>query len=75
MNSISTSNGNKAKGHPAGTNKEKNFKPCLLKPKIVAPKTIVKLSENVNMKWLVEAKLYGRLDINIISYDIILFIL
>lgn len=75
MNSINTSNGNKAKGQPAGTNKEKKFKPCLLNPKIVAPKTIVKLSENVNMKWLVEAKLYGRLDINIISYDIILFIL
>jgi len=75
MNSINTSNGNKANGQPAGTNKEKNFKPCLLKPKIVAPKTIVKLSENVNMKWLVEAKLYGRLDINIISYDIILLIL
>ena len=59
MNSINTSNGNKAKGQPAGTNKEKNFKPCLLNPKIVAPKTIVKLSENVNIKWLVLAKLYG----------------
>ena len=50
MNSISTSNGNKAKGHPAGTNKEKNFKPCFWNPKIVAPKTIVKLSENVSIK-------------------------
>lgn len=57
MNSINTSKGNKANGHPAGTKSEKNLSPCLLKPNIVAPKTIVKLSENVNMKWLVEAKL------------------
>lgn len=62
MNSIKTSRGNKAKGHPAGTNREKNFKPCTLKPKRVAPNTTVKLRENVKMKWLVEAKLYGLLD-------------
>jgi hypothetical protein len=50
MNSIKTNNGNKAKGQPAGTNKEKNFKPCFWKPNIVAPNTIVKLRANVNMK-------------------------
>lgn len=57
INSIRTNRGNSPRGHPAGTNKEKNFKPCFWKPKIVAPNTIVKLRENVNMKWLVEAKL------------------
>ena len=30
MNSIKTSKGNNPNGQPAGTNKEKNFKPCLL---------------------------------------------
>ena len=39
MNSISTNKGNKAKGQPAGTNKEKNSNPCLLNPNIVAPKS------------------------------------
>jgi len=57
INSIITNKGNKAKGQPDGTNKEKNSKPCLLKPNIVAPNTIVKLNENVKAKWLVEAKL------------------
>ena len=57
MNSIKTNKGNNPIGHPAGTNKEKNFKPCLLNPNIVAPKTTVKLNENVKIKWLVEAKL------------------
>ena len=57
MNSINTSNGNRAKGQPEGTNKEKNFRPCKLKPKIVAPKTTVKLNEKVKTKWLVLAKL------------------
>jgi hypothetical protein len=57
MNSIKTNTGNNAKGHPAGTNKEKNFKLCLLNPNIVAPNTIVKLNEKVNTKWLVVAKL------------------
>jgi len=52
MNSIKTNTGNNAKGHPAGTNKEKNFKLCLLNPN-----TIVKLNEKVNTKWLVVAKL------------------
>lgn len=57
MNSIRTSNGNKAKGQPAGTNSEKNSSPCFWNPNIVAPNTIVKLSEKVNTKWLVVAKL------------------
>lgn len=59
MNSIKTSKGNNGKGQPAGTNREKNSNPCFWKPKIVAPKTIVKLREKVNTKWLVDAKLYG----------------
>lgn len=67
INSINTSNGNSAKGQPAGTKREKNLSPCLLKPKIVAPKTIVKLSENVNIKWLVEAKLYGTIPIKLFT--------
>lgn len=57
MNSISTSKGNNPKGQPAGTNKEKNFNPCSLNPKTVAPNTTVKLSENVKIKCDVEAKL------------------
>ena len=57
INSIKTNKGNKPKGQPAGTNKEKNSKPCFWKPNIVAPKTIVKLRENVKIKWLVDAKL------------------
>ena len=50
MNSIRRSKGAKANGQPAGTNKEKNSKPCVWKPNIVAPKTIVKLREKVNTK-------------------------
>jgi len=50
INSIKTSNGNKPRGQPAGTNKEKNLKPCFMKPNIVAPNTTVKLIENVNIK-------------------------
>lgn len=50
MNSITTKRGNKAKGQPAGTNKEKNLKPCFSNPSIVAPKTIVKLHEKVKIK-------------------------
>ena len=57
INSINTSKGSNAKGQPAGTNKEKNFNPCSLNPKTVAPNTTVKLSENVKIKWDVEAKL------------------
>ena len=57
MNSINTNKGNKAKGQPAGTNKEKNSNPCFWNPKIVEPKTIVKLIANVKTKWLVDAKL------------------
>ena len=60
MNSINTNKGKKAKGQPAGTKREKNAQPCFWNPNIVAPKTIVKLKENVNTKWLVEAKLYGQ---------------
>jgi hypothetical protein len=50
MNSINTNRGNKAKGQPDGTNKEKNVHLFFSKPKIVEPKTIVKLIENVNIK-------------------------
>jgi hypothetical protein len=57
MNSIKTNKGNKAKGQPAGTNKEKNSNPCFWNPNIVVPKTIVKLRANVKTKWLVDAKL------------------
>lgn len=57
INSINTNKGNNPKGQPAGTNKEKNFNPCSLNPNIVAPNTTVKLSENVKIKWDVDAKL------------------
>ena len=57
INSIRTNNGTNPKGQPAGTNKEKNFNPCSLNPSTVAPNTTVKLSENVNIKWDVDAKL------------------
>ena len=57
INSIKTNRGNNVKGQPAGTNKEKNPNPCFWKPNKVAPKTIVKLIENVKIKWDVEAKL------------------
>lgn len=57
INSIKTNNGNNPKGQPAGTNKEKNFNPCSLNPNTVAPNTTVKLSENVKIKWDVDAKL------------------
>ena len=50
INSIKTNKGNKAKGQPAGTNREKKTKPCFWNPNIVAPKTIVKLKANVNTK-------------------------
>lgn len=67
MNSIKTNNGSNANGQPAGTNNEKNSNPCLLSPNIVAPKTSVKLSENVKIKWLVEAKLYGTIPIKLFT--------
>jgi hypothetical protein len=66
INSIPTNKGNKAKGQPAGTKREKNFNPCLFRPKIVLPNTIVKLKENVNTKWLVDAKLYGIIPIKLL---------
>jgi hypothetical protein len=50
INSIKTKRGSKFKGQPAGTNREKNLKPCFFNPKIVAPNTTVKLMENVNIK-------------------------
>ena len=67
INSINTNKGNKPKGQPVGTNKEKNSKPCLLKPNIVAPKTTVKLMKNVSIKWDVEAKLYGTIPIKLLT--------
>ena len=67
MNSINTNNGNNAKGHPEGTNNEKNFNPCLWNPKNVAPKTTVKLSENVKIKCDVDAKLYGTIPIKLFT--------
>ena len=57
MNSIKTNKGNNPKGQPAGTNKEKNLRPCFWNPSKVAPITIVKLSENVSAKCEVLAKL------------------
>ena len=57
MNSMQTNNGSKARGHPDGTKREKNLRPWVWKPNIVAPNTIVKLSEKVKIKWEVEAKL------------------
>ena len=50
INSIKTNKGNKAKGQPAGTNKEKNSNRCFWNPNIVAPNTTVKLSANVKIK-------------------------
>lgn len=50
MNSIRTNNGTNAKGHPAGTNSEKNSNPCFCNPRIVAPITIEKLIANVKTK-------------------------
>jgi hypothetical protein len=50
INSINTNKGNKAKGHPAGTNNEKNLNVCICNPNIVAPNTILKLKEKVNIK-------------------------
>ena len=67
INSIKTNKGNKAKGQPEGTNNEKNFNPCLWKPNIVAPKTTVKLIENVNIKCDVDAKLYGTNPIKLFT--------
>lgn len=62
INSIRTNNGNKANGQPAGTSREKNSSPWRENPRIVAPRTIVKLREKVSTKWLVDAKLYGLFD-------------
>jgi hypothetical protein len=65
MNSIITKRGSSPRGQPAGTNKEKNFNPCSLNPKTVAPNTTVKLSENVKIKCDVDAKLYGTIPIRL----------
>ena len=67
INSIITNRGNKPKGQPDGTNKEKNSKPCIWNPKKVAPKTTVKLMENVSIKCEVEAKLYGTIPIKLFT--------
>jgi hypothetical protein len=67
MNSIKTNKGNNAKGQPEGTNNEKNFNPCLWNPKNVAPKTTVKLNENVKIKCDVDAKLYGTIPIKLFT--------
>ncbi|GAA5012293.1 hypothetical protein GCM10025794_00200 [Massilia kyonggiensis] len=67
MNSIKTNKGNNAKGQPEGTNNEKNFNPCLWNPKNVAPKTTVKLIENVKIKCDVDAKLYGTNPIKLFA--------
>ena len=61
MNSIKTSNGKSPKGQPDGTNKEKNLSAWIWNPSIVAPITIVKLIENVKIKFEVGAKLYGTI--------------
>ena len=55
--SIKTNTGNKPKGQPAGTNKEKNLNPCIFKPNIVLPIIALKLKKKVRIKWDVDAKL------------------
>jgi hypothetical protein len=50
INSINTNIGTRPKGQPAGTKNAKNFNPCFWKLSIVAPRTIVKLNDNVNIK-------------------------
>jgi hypothetical protein len=57
MNSIKTNNGSNPRGHPPGTNNEKNSNPCFWNPRIVAPSTILKLKEKAKIKCEVEAKL------------------
>jgi hypothetical protein len=63
------------RGHPDGTDNEKIFKKCR-DLKMVAPTTIIKLMEKVNIKWDVGAKLYGTIvtrlftNININKDDI-----
>ena len=54
---MKTSNGNNPKGQPDGTKSEKNLAPKFLNPRIVAPRTILKLKEKAKIKWEVEAKL------------------
>ena len=65
MNSINTSRGNRPRGQPAGTNKDQKFRPCFLKPKIVAPHTTVKLVKKVKIKCAVGAKPYGIIPIKL----------
>ena len=50
INSIKTNKGNKPKGQPAGTSKEKNSNPCFWNHNIVEHNTTVKLKANVNIK-------------------------
>jgi hypothetical protein len=65
INSIKTNKGKRASGQPDGTSNEKNSNPCFWNPKIVAPKTILKLKEKVKIKCEVEAKLYGTIPIKL----------
>ena len=67
MNSINTNNGNRPKGQPEGTKREKKRRPCFWKPNKVAPKTTVKLIEKVNIKCDVDAKLYGTIPIKLFT--------
>ena len=66
INSIRTNRANKPRGQPEGTNKEKNFNLWKIKPKIVAPKTTVKLKEKAKIKCEVLAKLYGTIPIKLL---------
>ena len=61
INSMRVKSGSKPKGQPVGTNNEKNFNLCNIKPNMVAPKTTVKLIKNVRAKCEVGAKLYGTI--------------
>lgn len=74
INSIKTRRGSKARGVPAGTKREKNSTPCFWKPRIVAPRTILKLKEKARIKCEVDAKLYGQLDKPFVFYRIGLYL-
>ena len=65
INSIKTRRGSKARGVPAGTKREKNSTPCFWNPRIVAPRTILKLKEKASIKCEVDAKLYGTIPIKL----------
>ena len=67
INSIKTRRGSKARG--INQNEEKNSTPCFWKPRIVAPRTILKLKEKARIKCEVNTKLYSSVRYIIISYD------